>query len=113
MTNPAPITAAPALTRNDRLDRLPFNRQHGRLLVASGVGWALDAMDVGLISYVMAVLARQWSMSATQVSLLGSIGFVGMAVGASLGGILADRIGRRSVFVLTLVLYGIASGAMA
>lgn len=113
VTNPAPITAAPALTRNDRLDRLPFNRQHGRLLVASGVGWALDAMDVGLISYVMAVLARQWSMSATQVSLLGSIGFVGMAVGASLGGILADRIGRRSVFVLTLVLYGIASGAMA
>ena len=83
------------LTRSERLDRLPFNRQHRRLLVGSGIGWALDAMDVGLISFVMAALAQQWAMTPTQVSWIGSIGFVGMAIGASLGGLLADRIGRR------------------
>lgn len=38
-------------TRSDRLDSLPFGREHRKLLVGSGVGWALDAMDVGLISY--------------------------------------------------------------
>jgi hypothetical protein len=42
-------TANP-LTRAQRLDRLPFTREHGRLVVGSGLGWALDAMDVGLIS---------------------------------------------------------------
>lgn len=102
-----------ALSRTERLDRLPFNRAHGRLLVGSGVGWALDAMDVGLISFVMAALAVQWKLSQGQLSLIGSIGFVGMAIGASLGGLLADKFGRRQVFALTLLVYGVATGASA
>jgi putative MFS transporter len=101
------------LTRSQRLDRLPFTRTHGRLLAGSGVGWALDAMDVGLISFVMAALAKQWSLTAGQLSWIGSIGFVGMAIGASVGGLIADRIGRRSVFALTLLVYGLATGASA
>ena len=101
------------LTRAQRLDRLPFTRQHTRLLVGSGVGWALDAMDVGLISFVMAALAVSWKLDATTLSVIGSIGFVGMALGATLGGLLADRIGRRQVFALTLLVYGLATGASA
>ncbi len=102
-----------SLTRSERLDRLPFTRKHGTLLVGSGVGWALDAMDVGLISFVMAALATQWKLDAGTLSWIGSIGFVGMAIGASLGGLLADRIGRRQVFALTLLIFGIATGASA
>ncbi|MGY1593053.1 MFS transporter [Geodermatophilus sp. SYSU D00708] len=102
-----------SLSRAERLDRLPFTRQHGRLVVGSGVGWALDAMDVGLISFVMAALAVQWELSATELSWIGSIGFVGMALGATLGGLLADRIGRRQVFALTLLVFGVATGAAA
>ena len=45
------------LTRAQRLDRLPFTDAHGKLVLGSGVGWALDAMDVGLISFVIAALA--------------------------------------------------------
>ena len=52
-------TTAPPLPRAARLDRLPFTREHGRLVVGSGLGWSLDAMDVGLISFVMASLAAQ------------------------------------------------------
>jgi putative MFS transporter len=100
-------------TRSQRLDRLPFTREHGRLVVASGLGWALDAMDVGLISFVMASLAVQWQLGATTLSWIASIGFVGMAIGASLGGLLADRIGRRQVFAFTLLVYGLATGAAA
>jgi putative MFS transporter len=102
-----------ALSRAERLDRLPFTREHGRLVAGSGVGWALDAMDVGLISFVMAALAVQWELSATELSWIGSIGFVGMALGATLGGLLADRIGRRQVFALTLLVFGVATGAAA
>ena len=46
-----------SLTRNERLDRLPFNKAHRKLLVASGIGWAFDAMDVGLVSFVVAAIA--------------------------------------------------------
>src|ERR687890_1452314 len=100
-------------TRAQRLDRLPFTREHGRLVVGSGLGWALDAMDVGLISFVMAALAVQWDLSSTQLSWIGSIGFVGMALGATLGGLLADRFGRRQVFATTLLIFGLATGAAA
>lgn len=101
------------ITRSERLDRLPFTRAHAKVLVGSGVGWALDAMDVGLISFVMAALAVQWKLDATTLSWIGSIGFVGMALGASLGGLLADKLGRRNVFALTLLVYGLATGASA
>ena len=101
------------LTRLQRLDRLTFSRRHGKLLVGSGVGWALDAMDVGLISFILAALTAQWQLDPTQGSIIASSGFVGMALGASVGGALADRIGRRTVFALTLVVYGVATGLSA
>lgn len=101
------------LTRAERLDRLPFGKAHRRMLGGSGIGWALDAMDVSLIAFIMVALREAWGLSATQVSWVASIGFVGMAVGASVGGLLADRIGRRQVFALTLLIYGIATGASA
>ena len=102
--------ASETLTRPQRLDRLPFTGQHRRLVVGSGVGWALDAMDVGLISFIMAALAVEWSLTDTTLSWIASVGFMGMAVGAALGGLLADRIGRRQVFAVTLLVYGVATG---
>ena len=110
---PAAPQAEHSLTRSQRLDRLPFTRKHGKLLGASGIGWALDAMDVGLISFVIAALSVHWGISKGDGSLIASAGFAGMAIGASVGGLLADRIGRRSVFALTLLVYGLATGGSA
>ncbi|SFS04581.1 MFS transporter, putative metabolite:H+ symporter [Microbacterium sp. cf046] len=109
MTDAPPRSAS----LSERLDRLPFTRRHLRVLTGSGIGWALDAMDVGLISFVIAALAAQWSLEPTQTAWIASISFVGMAVGASVGGLLADRFGRRQVFAVTLLIYGIATGASA
>ncbi|MGA7148128.1 MAG: MFS transporter [Microbacterium sp.] len=103
----------PTATLPGRLDRLPFTRMHLRVLTGSGLGWALDAMDVGLISFVLAALAVQWELQPYETAWIASIGFVGMAIGASIGGLLADRFGRRSVFALTLLVYGVATGASA
>ncbi|HEY0017855.1 MAG TPA: MFS transporter [Longimicrobium sp.] len=100
-------------TRSERLDRLPFTPLHRRLVVIAGAGWAMDAMDVGLISFVMASLAVQWKLDGATLSWIGSVGFVGMALGASLGGSVADRLGRRYVFAATLLIYGVATGAAA
>lgn len=96
-----------------RLDRLPFTRTHLRVLTGSGAGWALDAMDVGLISFVIAALVSEWDLTPASTSWIASAGFAGMAIGATVGGLLADRIGRRSVFALTLLVYGVATGASA
>lgn len=96
-----------------RLDDLPFTRRHLKVLTGSGIGWALDAMDVGLISFVIAALAQQWSLTSTETGWIASVGFIGMALGASLGGLLADRLGRRRIFALTLLVYGVATGASA
>ncbi len=96
-----------------RLDDLPFSRRHLRLLTGSGLGWALDAMDVGLISFILAALATQWDLTKTESGWIASVGFIGMALGASLGGLLADRFGRRQVFAITLLVYGLATGASA
>jgi len=109
------MTDAPprAASLSERLDRLPFTRRHLRVLTGSGLGWALDAMDVGLISFVIASLAVQWNLEPSQTAWIASIGFVGMAIGATVGGLLADRFGRRQVFAVTLLVYGLATGASA
>ncbi len=107
----SPTGALPS--RAERLNRLRFGREHGKLLLGSGAGWALDAMDVGLISYNMTALAAEWALGNTELSWIGSIGAVGMMIGASLGGLLSDKIGRRNVFALTLLVYGIATGMAA
>jgi putative MFS transporter len=102
-----------SLTLAERLDRLPFTRKHLRVLTGSGLGWALDAMDVGLISFILASLAVQWNLQPTETAWIASVGFIGMAIGASVGGLLADRFGRRQVFAVTLLVYGLATGASA
>lgn len=52
-------------------------------------------------------------LSATQAGMLGSIGLVGMALGAVAAGTLADRVGRKTVFSVTIVLYSLATGLCA
>ena len=107
-----PVSAT-SRTVSQRLDALPFTRKHLRVLSGSGLGWALDAMDVGLISFIIAALTQHWGLTKGEGGLIASVGFLGMAIGASLGGLLADRIGRRQVFAITLLVYGLATGASA
>jgi len=107
------LTSPPRGPLTERLDRLPFTRRHRSLLAGSGVGWALDAFDVGLISFVIAQLSVTWKADTASLSWVAAAGFAGMAVGAALGGVLADKLGRKQVFVLTLLLYGVATGASA
>lgn len=96
-----------------RLENLPVGRFHYRLLVVAGIGWLFDAMDTGLIAFVLPVLAKEWGLSPSEMGMVGSVGLVGMAIGAVLAGTIADRIGRRGVFALTLLLYSIATGLCA
>ncbi|NGZ78232.1 MFS transporter [Saccharibacillus alkalitolerans] len=83
------------------------------LLASVGMSWLFDAMDVALISFVAAALALEWSLGPQQLGVLTAINSVGMAVGAACAGILADRFGRKSVLLWTLLIFSVASGLSA
>jgi putative MFS transporter len=102
-------SAASPETFTARLDRVPLNSFHWRLLAVSGIGWMFDAMDVLLISFLLGPISREFALDATSTGLVASAGFVGMFFGAAIAGRLADRIGRRVVFSLTLVLFSIGA----
>lgn len=96
-----------------RLEALPVGSFHYRLLIITGFGWLFDAMDTGLISFVLPVLAKEWDLTTSQMGMIGSVGLIGMAFGAVIAGSIADKIGRKAVFSLTLLLYSIATGLCA
>jgi putative MFS transporter len=97
----------------ERLEALPLGRFHYKLLLVTGLGWLFDSMDTGLIAFILPVLAKEWGLASGQMGLIGSIGLIGMALGAVVSGTIADRIGRKKVFTITVLLYSIASAFCA
>ncbi len=96
-----------------RIQRLPIGKFHYMLLLVIGLGWMFDAMDTGLISFILAKMSEDWQMTAEHKSWVVSIGFIGMAIGAICSGALADRFGRKTVFALSLVIYSLATASCA
>ncbi|EPF81599.1 niacin transporter NiaP [Acinetobacter rudis] len=96
-----------------RVQRLPIGRFHYSLLAVIGLGWMFDAMDTGLIAFILTRIAEDWQITAADKGWIVSIGFVGMAIGAVCSGALADRLGRKNVFALTLAIYSIATALCA
>jgi MFS family permease len=73
--------------------------------LALGIGWLLDAFEVNVIGSVLGVLKTLWRLTDTQASALVAIWLIGIMIGALAFGYLADRYGRRRLFILTLLLY--------
>ena len=96
-----------------RLDRVPLNPFHWRLLVISGLGWMFDAMDVLMLGFLLGPIASEFKLDPGQRGSIASATFVGMFLGAAVAGRLADRYGRRGVFTVTLVIFSIGSALSA
>ncbi|MEI4770775.1 MFS transporter [Psychrobacillus sp. FJAT-51614] len=92
-------------------ERKPLSKN--KLLGIAGLAWMFDAMDVGILSFVIAALAAEWSLTPGQMGWIGSINSIGMAVGALVFGVLADKVGRKKIFMITLVLFSVAGGLSA
>ncbi|EGW41009.1 MFS transporter [Desulfosporosinus sp. OT] len=95
---------------SQRLDRLPATRTLWKILFLTGIGWLFDAMDQGVVAGIMAAIGKEWNLVPTQLGLIGSVGAIGMAIGAAVSGMAADKWGRRGVILFTLVMYGVFSG---
>ncbi|MEK3799991.1 MFS transporter [Peribacillus sp. FSL H8-0477] len=84
-----------------------------KLLSIAGLGWMFDALDVGMLSFIIVALQKEWSLTTEQVGWIGSVNSIGMAIGALVFGAMADRVGRKNVFIITLLLFSIGSGLSA
>jgi MFS family permease len=96
-----------------RLDRLPWSRWHWRVVVALGVTWMLDGLEVTLVGAIAPLLAERSTLglTATQIGQSATAYLAGAITGALTFGRLADMFGRRRLFLVTLSLY-VAATAM-
>jgi len=80
-------------------------------LIAGGLGWMLDAMDVMLYSFVLAYLMTEFGMSKSTGGLLNSLTLIASAIGGLFFGVLADRLGRTRALMASILVYSISSAA--
>ncbi|MCU1599124.1 MAG: hypothetical protein QOK08_2276 [Actinomycetota bacterium] len=90
------------------MDRLPWARFHWMIIVGLGISWVLDGLEIQIVSN--AGFAKEFHMDAGQVGWVGTIYLVGEVVGALVFGRLSDKLGRRRLFILTLLIYLVGSG---
>jgi putative MFS transporter len=81
----------------------------GRIFVIGGLGYMFDAWDVALNGFLTPLLGTEFGLSTGQRGLVGTANLVGMAVGAVAWGTIADRMGRKKAFSITLAIFALFS----
>ncbi|MGE3968279.1 MAG: MFS transporter [Dongiaceae bacterium] len=109
-TRPLVETDTPA-----RLDRLPWGRFHSLVVIALGITWILDGLEVTLAGSVAGALRESPTLhfDSADIGFIGSAYLAGAVLGALFFGWLTDRLGRRTLFFVTLLLYMSATTATA
>ena len=98
-----------------RLDRLPWSRWHWLVIVALGAVWILDGLEVTIVGTIAAQLEKPAHAGVVAVAAWfgGSIYVAGAVMGALFFGYLTDRFGRKKLFMITLLVYLIATTSTA
>ena len=115
---PAPSQASVAIVATDipaRLDRLRWGRFHTLVVVALGITWILDGLEVTLAGAISPALKEspQLQFSNADVGLASSAYLAGAVLGALFFGWLTDRLGRKRLFFMTLAVYLVATASTA
>lgn len=107
------VPPGPATTVDDAIERIGLGRFQWRLFGVNGLVWASDAMEIIAIGFVIPSILATFALAPIDAGWVGSLFFAGMMVGAWGFGILADRIGRRRVFLVTIALNAVFALASA
>jgi len=95
----------------NRLDRLPWSRFHWLVIFALGITWILDGLEVTLVGSLAGAISAspRLQLSGTQVGLTASAYLGGAVIGALFFGWLTDRLGRKKLFTITVLIYLVAT----
>ena len=93
----------------DHLDEARLGRVHRRSAWAAGLGIFLDGYDISIIAIVLILLKPQWHLGALQTGLLGGAALAGAFAGSLLGGSLADRFGRKAIYLMDMATFLVAA----
>ncbi|MDQ6875878.1 MAG: MFS transporter [Actinomycetota bacterium] len=98
-----------------RIDRLPWSPFHTRLVVALGVAWVLDGLEITIAGAIGPILQKHetLTLSSTQVGAIATVYLVGEVFGALFFGRLSDALGRRNLFIITLGVYLVGNALTA
>lgn len=99
------------LERLDRQQSLTWNQR--KIVFAAILGDALEFFDYFLIGYVLAFIIGPWQLTYGQSAVILLSSGIGAMLGAAFWGRMADRIGRRKVFMATVLNFSLATGALA
>ncbi len=96
-----------------RLDRLPWARFHWLVVIALGITWILDGLEVTLVGSLSGAIAESPSLhlSGGEIGVAASAYLGGAVVGALFFGWLTDRLGRKKLFTITVLIYLLATVA--
>jgi MFS family permease len=94
-----------------RLDRLPFARFHYLVIVALGITWILDGLEVTLVGSLSGAISESHTLhlSSSQIGFSASAYLIGAVGGALFFGWLTDRLGRKKLFSITVAIYAVAT----
>jgi putative MFS transporter len=92
-----------------RLERLPMTRYQRLLFGIIATAWFFDSMDLGIMTFVLGSIKAEFGLSTAQAGLLASSSFLGMFLGAAIAGMLADKFGRKPVFQVSMIFWGVGS----
>ncbi|MFC5952651.1 MFS transporter [Pseudonocardia lutea] len=98
-----------------RIDRLPWSPFHTRMVIALGVAWVLDGLEITVASAITDLLTHPDTLhlSSAAAGAIASVYLAGEVVGALFFGRLSDKLGRRNLFMITLAVYLVGSGLTA
>lgn len=93
----------------ERLDEARIGQVHRRSAWAAGLGIFLDGYDLSIIAIALLLLKPQWQLGPLQTGLLGGAALVGALFGGLIGGPLADRYGRKAIYLLDMATFLVAA----